>query len=80
MNLIEIGDTMLRHEIDEMRLMPHPAKEWLWEHKHGAIRVIIKYLPHTPALAVAALDEVSALHKDQPAKPYERSTKVAAPA
>lgn len=68
----EIGNTILRHEIDDMRQMPHPTKPWLWEHKHGAIRVVIKYLPHDRALASEAMAEVDALKRDKPAKPYQK--------
>lgn len=77
MNLRPIGDSALRNTIDDMRLMPHPAKPWVTEYKHGEVRAIEKYLTPSPDLVKEALAEIDALRKDQPARPYQRRISVA---
>lgn len=72
------GNHALRLEIDDMRLMPHPAKEWEIEHRHGAVRAIAKYMDPSPELLRAALAELDALRTNGPAKPYERRDRAVA--
>jgi hypothetical protein len=61
----------LRLVIDDMRLMPHPAKEWEIEHKHGWIRCL-ESQNASKDLVKEALAELDALSAKHPAKPYER--------
>lgn len=67
-----LGDVAMRQVIDEMRLMRHPAKEWEQQHKFGFISAIRKYMSPSPEVVKEALDEVDALRRDQPARPYQR--------
>lgn len=66
------GNQALRLEIDDMRLMPHPAKDWEIEYKHGMVRAIIKYFEPSPEMVKEALRELDALRADRPTKRYER--------
>lgn len=66
------GNQALRFEIDDMRLMPHPAKQWEIDHKHGAVRAIAKYMCPSEGLVKEALAELDALHTEAPVKRYER--------
>ena len=66
------GNQALRLEIDDMRLMPHPAKQWEIEHKHGMVRAIAKYFEPSAELVKEALTELDALRTERPAKPYQR--------
>lgn len=61
----------LRLVIDDMRLMPHPAKEWAIEHKHGWIRCL-ESQDASKDLVNEALAELDALRTEYPAKPYAR--------
>lgn len=66
------GNQALRLEIDDMRLMPHPAKQWEIEYKHGVVRAIEKYFEPSKELVREALAEIDALRTDRPARPYAR--------
>jgi hypothetical protein len=66
------GNQALRLEIDDMRMMPHPVKPWVIEHKHGMVRAIAKYFDPSPELVREALAELDALRRASPVKQYER--------
>lgn len=66
------GNQALRLEIDDMRLIPRPAKPWLIEHKHGKVRAIAEYMNPSSELFNEALAELDALRREAPVKQYER--------
>jgi hypothetical protein len=73
-----IGDSALRHEIDDMRLGHHPAPQWERDAKYWILNTIIKYMPHSDELKDEAWAEHRALRLDAPAKPYQRRVSVVA--
>lgn len=66
------GNQALRIEIDDMRLIPRPAKPWLIEHKHGRVRAIGDYMSPSAELFTEALKELDALKGESPVKQCER--------
>jgi hypothetical protein len=66
------GNQALRLEIDDMRLIPRPAKQWLIEHKHGRVRAIRDFMGPSEELFNEALKELDALRRESPVKQYER--------
>ncbi|MGZ3351742.1 MAG: hypothetical protein ACXU89_22675 [Xanthobacteraceae bacterium] len=78
MNLQHMGDSALRSTIDDMRLMPHPAKQWVSHYKLGEVHAIEKIFKPSAELVKEALAEIDALKTDKPAKPYQRRVSAAA--
>lgn len=78
MSLRQIGDSALRHEIDDMRLGHHPAPKWEQEAKYWVIRTIVQYMAPGAELQAEAWAEHKAMRLDAPAKPYQRRASVVA--
>jgi hypothetical protein len=78
LSLQHIGDSALRHTIDDMRLGHHPAPQWEREAKYWVIRTIVQYMAPSAELQAEAWEEHKAMRLDQPARPYQRRVGVVA--
>jgi hypothetical protein len=78
LSLRHIGDSALRHTIDDMRLGHHPAPQWEREAKYWVIRTIVQYMQPSEELQAEAWEEHKAMRAEAPAKPYQRRLGVVA--
>jgi len=73
--LSDVGKVFARQLLDDMRLMRHPAKDWVQERMYGRIEIVSR-LGIDRALVNELMAEADALRRDKPAKPYQRTQAV----